>query len=56
MTYNAGYVQQTVNGPFHLLVPYSHANKLFKKLKNENLVTSQVTELLEDVPQHNMPF
>lgn len=56
MTYNAGYVQQTVNGPFHLLVPYSHANKLFKKLKNENLVTSQVTELLEDVPHNNMPF
>ena len=56
MTYNAGYVQQTVNGPFHLLVPYSHADKLFKKLKRENLVVNQVTELLEDVPHNNMPF
>ncbi len=56
MTYNAGYVKQTVNGPFHLLVPYSHADNLFKKLKSQNLVTNQVTELLEDVPHNNMPF
>jgi membrane-bound lytic murein transglycosylase D len=56
MTYNAGYITQTVNGPFHLLVPYSHADKLFKKLKTENLVTNQVTELLEEVPHNNMPF
>jgi Soluble lytic murein transglycosylase and related regulatory proteins (some contain LysM/invasin domains) len=56
MTYNAGYVQQTVNGPFHLLVPYSHADKLFKKLKTENLAVNQVTEILEDVPHNNMPF
>ncbi|MWN05299.1 transglycosylase SLT domain-containing protein [Gilliamella sp. Pas-s95] len=56
MTYNAGYVQQKVNGPFHLLVPYIHAQELFKKLKAENLVVNQVTELLQDVPHTNMPF
>ena len=56
MTYNAGYLQQTVSGPFHLLVPYSHAENLFKKLKKENLVTNKVTELLEDVPHKSMPF
>ncbi|MCO6551980.1 MAG: transglycosylase SLT domain-containing protein [Gilliamella sp.] len=56
MTYNAGYVQQTVNGPFHLLVPYVHAQELFKKLKAQNLVINQVTELLQDVPHNNMPF
>ncbi|MWN31098.1 MULTISPECIES: transglycosylase SLT domain-containing protein [unclassified Gilliamella] len=55
-TYNAGYVQQKVNGPFHLLVPYAHAQDLFKKLKAENLVVNQVTELLQDVPHTNMPF
>ncbi len=56
MTYNAGYVKQTVNGPFHLLVPYSHAESLFKKLKAEKLVSNQITELLQDVPHNTMPF
>ncbi|OCG17143.1 hypothetical protein A9G09_02125 [Gilliamella sp. wkB292] len=56
MTYNAGYVQQTVNGPFHLLVPYVHAEDLFKKLQAENLVANEITELLQDVPHATMPF
>ncbi|MWP48778.1 MULTISPECIES: transglycosylase SLT domain-containing protein [unclassified Gilliamella] len=55
-TYNAGYVQQTVNGPFHLLVPYSHAKDLFTKLKKENLVANEITELLQDTSSANMPF
>lgn len=55
-TYNAGYVQQTVNGPFHLLVPYAHAKDLFAKLKKENLVTNEITELLQDTSSANMPF
>ncbi|OCG17991.1 hypothetical protein A9G24_02570 [Gilliamella sp. App6-5] len=55
-TYNAGYVQQTVNGPFHLLVPYTHAHDLFKKLQKENLVANEITELLQDTPHANMPF
>ncbi|OCG19707.1 hypothetical protein A9G28_10120 [Gilliamella sp. Fer1-1] len=55
-TYNAGYVQQTVNGPFHLLVPYAHAADLFKKLQADNLVVNEVTELLQDTPRTNMPF
>ncbi|WP_167370328.1 transglycosylase SLT domain-containing protein [Gilliamella mensalis] len=55
-SYNAGYVQQTVNGPFHLLVPYTHAETLFKKLQAENLVANEITELLQDIPHSNMPF
>ncbi|SCC16348.1 transglycosylase SLT domain-containing protein [Gilliamella intestini] len=55
-TYNAGYVQQTVNGPFHLLVPYAHAKSLFKKLQAENLVVNEITELLQDTPRSNMAF
>lgn len=55
-TYNAGYVKQTVNGPFHLLVPYSHAKDLFTKLKKENLVANEITELLQDTSSANMPF
>ncbi|MWP61821.1 transglycosylase SLT domain-containing protein [Gilliamella sp. Pas-s25] len=55
-TYNAGYVQQTVNGPFHLLVPYTHAHDLFKKLQKENLVANEITELLQDTPHANKPF
>ncbi|WP_160411592.1 MULTISPECIES: transglycosylase SLT domain-containing protein [unclassified Gilliamella] len=55
-TYNAGYVQQTVNGPFHLLVPYVHAKDLFTKLQKENLVANEITELLQDTPHPNMPF
>ncbi|OCG49370.1 hypothetical protein A9G35_11830 [Gilliamella sp. Choc5-1] len=55
-TYNAGYVQQTVNGPFHLLVPYAHAKSLFKKLQAENLVVNEITELLQDTPRTNMAF
>ncbi|OCG02848.1 transglycosylase SLT domain-containing protein [Gilliamella sp. wkB112] len=56
MSFNAGYTQQTVNGPFHLLVPYVYAENLFQKLQAENLVTNEITELLQDVPHTNMPF
>lgn len=56
MTFNAGYVKQTVNGPFHLLVPYVYAEDLFQKLQAENLVTNEITELLQDVPHTSMPF
>lgn len=57
MTFNAGYLKQTVNGPFHLLVPYVYAEDLFQKLQAENLVTSEITELLQDVPHtSSMPF
>lgn len=55
-SFNAGYVQQTVNGPFHLLVPYVYAEDLYQKLLAENLVTTQITELLQDVPHTTMPF
>lgn len=55
-SFNAGYVKQTVNGPFHLLVPYAYAENLFQKLQSQNLVTSEITELLQDVPHTNMPF
>ena len=55
-TYNAGYVQQTVNGPFHLLIPHAHAKSLFQKLQAENLVANEITELLQDVPHAPMPF
>ena len=55
-TYNAGYVQQTVNGPFHLLIPHAHAKSLFQKLQAENLVANEITELLQDIPHAPMPF
>ncbi|OCG21293.1 MULTISPECIES: transglycosylase SLT domain-containing protein [unclassified Gilliamella] len=55
-SYNAGYVKQTVSGPFHLLIPYAHAETLFKKLQAENLVANEITELLQDIPHGNMPF
>ena len=55
-SFNAGYIQQTVNGPFHLLIPYTYAEDLFQKLQAKNLVTSEITELLQDVPHSNMPF
>lgn len=55
-SFNAGYVKQTVNGPFHLLVPYAYAEDLFQKLQAQNLVTSEITELLQEVPHTNMSF
>ncbi|MCX8650847.1 transglycosylase SLT domain-containing protein [Gilliamella sp. B2776] len=55
-TYNAGYVQQTLNGPFHLLVPHTHAKSLYQKLQAENLVANEITELLQDIPHAPMPF
>lgn len=55
-SFNAGYLQQTVNGPFHLLVPYSYAKELHQKLRAQNLVSAEITELLQNVPQNMMPF
>ncbi|KFA59119.1 MULTISPECIES: transglycosylase SLT domain-containing protein [unclassified Gilliamella] len=55
-SFNAGYLKQTVNGPFHLLVPYAYAEKLHKKLQEKNLVTTEITELLQDVPHSTMPI
>lgn len=55
-SFNAGYLQQTVSGPFHLLVPYSYAEDLHKKLQAQNLVSAEITELLQDVPHNTMPL
>ncbi|MDF7669787.1 transglycosylase SLT domain-containing protein [Orbaceae bacterium ESL0721] len=52
ISFNAGYVKQTVNGPFHLLIPYVYAENLYQKLQADNLVANEIVELLQDAP-HN---
>ncbi len=56
ISFNAGYVKHTVNGPFHLLIPYVYAENLYQKLQADNLVSNEIVELLQDVPHKQLPF
>lgn len=55
-SFNAGYVKQTVNGPFHLLVPYVYAENLYQKLQADKLVSNEITELVQDIPHNREPI
>lgn len=56
VSFNAGYVKQTVNGPFHLLIPYVYAENLFQKLQADNLVSNNIVELLQEAPHNRAPL
>ncbi|WP_392563873.1 transglycosylase SLT domain-containing protein [Orbus wheelerorum] len=50
LEFNAGYLKKVVKGPYHLFIPASYAKKLYSKLQESNLVTSEVVDLLLSDP------
>lgn len=54
--YNAGYIQQTINGPYHLYIPATYVDNLHQKLQEQNLLSSEVSDItLEKATQHILP-
>lgn len=45
VTYNAGYLKKTLNGPYHLLIPNSYAESLSEKLINEKFIQAEVIDI-----------